>query len=314
LKLKEKYRDVDLIISHWDTDGIISSCMLARGLGLRIDDLVLSSINASVSNMVKYMKKGYSKIAILDLNMPEKELANHLSKVLNKKNLPELLVIDHHPWNENSVTMLSAYSSSREIIIEPEYPSTARIIYEKLLEKDSLTEEETFMVNIADDDDTFTNTYPLTKKLRVVLRWSDWKIRYKVLGECLKGNLWSEWLERYYREAYPKYEQEIEKTLETTELVNLGHMTICFVKPSEKVHPGDIQSYLEEKRKVTADIYLFLYKSGLSIRSARFNVANLAKELGGGGHPKASGVLFESEERATNIKEKLLRLIEKLYK
>lgn len=314
LKIIDKYNDIESLISHWDTDGIISSCLLMRALGIGKNQVVLSSINATVKHLVKSIKKGYKKIAILDLNIPEKELTNNLNKVIGKKSLPQLIVIDHHEWSDKSLTLLSVYSRSREFIIEPNYPSTSRIILERILDKSTISDKEIFMVNIADDDDLFMNTYPLTKKLRVILRWSDWKTRYKILEECVNNQLSSRWLDELYQEILPKYNVEMERSLESQEILNIGNMKICISRPSEKIHPGDLQLYIEEKKRVQADIYIFLYKSGLSIRSTKLNVAKLAQELGGGGHPKASGVTFERINEDINIKEKILRLIEKLYK
>lgn len=315
LTLSELLSGTQQIISHWDTDGIISACLLVRALELDEDQVVLSSISASVAQLVKAIKRDNDKIAVLDLNIPERELVNNLGKVLGRKRLPELLIVDHHIWSDRSLTLLSAYARKVNALIDLTFPSTSRIIYEKLLDKSSLTEREALYVDIADDDDTFTNSYDITKKLRIILRWGSWKIRYELLRECIDNEMWFSSLEKLYREIAPKYEGELEKSAEHFELIEQGGLTICFLKPSEKVHPGDLQAFLEEKRGVSADIYLFVYKNGLSIRSSKYNVAKLAVELGGGGHPKASGVFFETEDKSpSNLKERLLGLIERLYK
>jgi len=311
LKLKEKYRDVDLVVSHWDTDGVVSACLMARAIPLEPHSVVLSSIGQSVAYLLKYGRKGFARIAVLDLNLPERELARNLSKVMGKERLPELIVVDHHSWSDTALTLLSAYSSKLETLIYPSYPSASRIIVEAMAEE--VGEYEKMLASLADDDDLFTNTFPVTSKLRAVLRWSDWRVRRRVLEECVSGALWSQWLERTYQEIAPKYRAEIEKSAETLETFNVGGLRVAFLRPSQRVHPGDLQLYLES-RNIRADIYFFLYERGLSIRSSGLNVDPLVRELGGGGHARAGGVSFEDVKEHGSLKDAILGLVRKLYK
>lgn len=307
----------DAVVSHWDVDGVLSACLLSRALGLNPGDVVLASINASVRILLDLAKKDYGLVALLDLNMPKKELVSGLRKAASLRRRPGLLVVDHHAWDEEAVFLLSAYSSEKVLLVDPTAQSTAKLIADRVLESGSLGEYERLLVDVATDDDTFVNAIEFSAKMRLLLRWYDWGVRYRLLESCVNGVLWPAWAEDLYRKTLPKYNELTAGAVEGAEILRVGHLTVAVMRPSERVHPGDVQ-LLFERARGAADLYVFLYKGGVSLRSRTVDLTMLLRELGGGGHAQAGGASFgssaESEpEPSRGFKDRLLGLVRRLY-
>jgi nanoRNase/pAp phosphatase (c-di-AMP/oligoRNAs hydrolase) len=86
-----------------------------------------------------------------------------------------------------------------------------------------------------------------------------------------------------------------------------------FAYPNERIHPGDLQVFIEKKTGNIADAYVFFYNKGVSLRSGSIDVSKIAKELGGGGHKRAAGATLQSEERES-LKQRIISFFAKMVK
>ncbi len=168
------------------------------------------------------------------------------------------------------------------------------------------------LAKLARDDDLFLNKYKYTIIWRRILRWFDWKTRYRALNSFVKGRIMPRWALKLYKEIKPLYEEHLKETIKSYKLVSVKNIKIAIVKADPRIHSGEIQ-YLLEKNGVNADYYIVVYPKALSLRSRKSNVALIAEEFGGGGHYMAAGIPCTSETQDIII-NKIIKYFEKQEK
>jgi len=299
------------IISHWDIDGIASAAMLASSLGVSRERIRLSSTTKIFDYFRELRKEKVAEIYIADLN-PGHEIAMQIVKE-NRKHPVNVHWVDHHLWDEEALEILRS-SPNIELILSPSSECASKLMSQTILRGYELPLHMQDLIRLAEDDDTFSNKYELTSKWRIVLRWGDWSIRYRTLESWIDGYIWPPWAQSYYEQAYKEYRELMEEAVNTAEISLLDEKKVAFLYPNEKVHPGDLQKYVEEKGEARADVYVFMYKKGISLRSKTIDVSLLAKAMGGGGHKYAAGVNFkEPLEDKEGIKSRIASALKKLY-
>ncbi|MEM3229259.1 MAG: DHHA1 domain-containing protein [Fervidicoccaceae archaeon] len=300
------------IISHWDIDGIASAAMLATTLGVSKDNIRLSS-TTKTHYYLKELKKARAKeIYIADLN-PGPDIAELILKETTKKCQTRIHWIDHHLWDDDTLETLKLCSNI-ELILSPSAECTSKLIIQTVLRGYDIPSHLLDLMNLAEDDDTYSNKYELTPKWRIILRWGDWEIRYKTLESWIDGYIWPKWAQEFYEKAHREYRELMEKAIGTAEYSLFDEKRIIFLYPSEKIHPGDLQRFVEERSGSKADVYVFVYKKGISLRSKTVDVSLLAKAMGGGGHKYAAGVILrEPLEDKESIKQRIVSIFKKIY-
>ena len=95
----------------------------------------------------------------------------------------------------------------------------------------------------------------------------------------------------YYATSYIFQKYNIDNiTIENYETYRIKDASIVIVKNIDpRLHPGEVQDFLE-KNGVTADLYILVYPSAVSLRSDTIDVSKIALALGGGGHQRAAGI------------------------
>jgi oligoribonuclease NrnB/cAMP/cGMP phosphodiesterase (DHH superfamily) len=299
---------IDGIVSHWDIDGIASAAILAHTYAITIDNIYLSSTNKIFDYYKKLKKKKVNHVFITDLN-PSASIAKKFSE---EKKGGGITWIDHHEWHPDAIELLSKKHNVK-LMVDPNQPCTARIIVDRLLDRINIPEPFIMLSELAEDDDTFSNRIELTMKWRLLLRWGDWSFRYRVLESWIDGIIWPEWAEIEYEKVYTEYKKLLEKTFATLEIKKIGDSIVVFAYPNERIHPGDLQVFIEKKTGNIADAYVFFYNKGVSLRSGSIDVSKIAKELGGGGHKRAAGATLQSEERES-LKQRIISFFAKMVK
>ena len=299
---------VDGVISHWDIDGIASAAILAHYMGVPIENIRLSSTGRIHVFFKELLNAGVNRIYILDLN-PNFTVASRIASESSVKH--EVIWIDHHRWHDEALDVVRGCRNHR-LIVDPESPCTAIMIATELLRDVELKDPHKLMLRLAIDDDTFNDKLELTRRWRMLLRWGDWSLRYKILEDWIDGIIWPSWAEREYERVRGDYERLLAKALGTIEIANASGFKILFAYPDEKIHPGDLQRAIENIAKERADVYVFIYERGVSLRSNILDVSRIAKMLGGGGHRNAAGAKMNTDRE--NVKNIIINLIWKLSK
>lgn len=281
------------IISHWDIDGIASAALIARSTNItktRITKIRLSTISALPTNLNYALSKSFyiqpfTNLVITDLNpLPQTidTMVSLLSKAIDIG--VKVYWIDHHVWRSEVIDTLKSIGVKV-------YIDTSRISAEIVKDLIGINDmASNILVELARDDDLFHNKIPYTKKLRRILRWYDWKIRYKVLKYFINGIIWTNTLEKLYTQISREYQALIRKSISKHHVYNIKGLKIIVVDDVDpRIHPGEIQEEIE-KMGLSADLYVFIYPTATSLRSNHIDVARIAMSLGGGGHPRAAGI------------------------
>jgi len=298
------------IVSHWDIDGIASAAMLATAFGVSRDYIRLSS-TTKVYDYFKELKKAKAdEIYITDLNIGEDVLNKILKE--NRKCSVGIHIVDHHIWDDALISSARG-CPNMEMIISQSAECASKLLRQTVLRGYQLPPHIEDLVRLAEDDDAFSNKFDLTSKWRIILRWGDWDIRYRTLESWIDGYIWPSWAQSFYEQAMSEYEELMEKAAQTAELFNVDEKKIVFLYPSEKIHPGDLQSFFEKKKSMGADIYVFVYGKGISLRSRNLDVSLLAKAMGGGGHKYAAGVNLREPEDKESIKRRIFSVFRRIY-
>jgi len=303
-----KFVRKDGIVAHWDIDGLASAVLVAKHYGVPLDSIRLSATGRAQKFVKELLSAGANHVFVLDISFGEgslKDLAKNL-----KKHKAGMTVVDHHVWEASALELADSLHNIR-LVLNSSAPCTAQIVYDELLSRPPLRSELRTLLEMAVDDDTYSNKMQLTSKWRVLLRWGDWDFRYKVLEALMEGVLWPEWAERMFQEVWSEYSKLLGEAAKTAELAEVGDVRVLFAYPDQRVHPGDLHYYLENVAEKKADLYVLVYGKSVSLRSAKINVAEVAKALGGGGHEKAAGAsLREHDEKS--VKSVLLSLLKKI--
>ncbi|RLG84499.1 MAG: phosphohydrolase [Thermoprotei archaeon] len=281
------------IISHWDIDGIVSAALIARSTNItktRITKIRLSTISALNANIMHALNKSFyiqpfTNFVIIDLNPPQSCIHDIASLLLNAIEMGiNVYWIDHHVWDPNNIEILKSIG----VKIYLDQNKVSAEIVRDLVGLDDMVSNT--LVELAKDDDLFLNRFPYTVKLRRILRWYDWSIRYRVLKSFINGSIWPIWAEKLYTQISDKYESLLDEVVKNYTVHDIKGTSVVVVKNIDpRLHPGEVQDKLE-KNGVIGDLYILVYPTAISLRSDTIDVSRIALALGGGGHQKAAGI------------------------
>ncbi len=281
------------IISHWDLDGIVSAALVVKHAVARKHYHItkrLSTITALPRFTQEFLRiqtfdPTYTYLFILDLNPLKNSytmIKDHLKTIVSYG--IRVYWIDHHSWRREYIDELKDLGA---VIYIDTAKVTAEIVADLFKLDDRLSRT---LVDLARDDDLFLNRMDITIYWRRVLRWFDWKVRYKALDSFVRGEIWPNWARGLYGQIHGIYERLLEKTLANTVVKEYSGLTIAISQSvDQRIHPGEIQLKLIDSG-IYADLYVIVYPNAVSLRSDSIDVSLVAKKLGGGGHPNASGI------------------------
>ncbi len=280
-------------MSHWDLDGIASAALVVRyrlSMNKYNNRVRLSTINALAKNLYIFLnkellKEPHKNLLILDLN-PLRDSYELIRDALDIAIDYGISVywIDHHSWNGSIANDLT--ETGVKVIIDQNLVTT-EIIAELFNLKDDYSRK---LVELARDDDLFLNRYEYTVYWRRILKWFGWDVRYRALESFIAGEIWPEWARGLYGQIHGQYSRLMEKALANTVVKSYGGFRIAIsYSIDQRLHAGEIQEVLLENG-VEADLYIVVYPNAISLRSDVVDVSAIARSLGGGGHPRASGI------------------------
>ena len=284
------------IITHTDLDGVASAAIYLRLSGLKLGvDASLTFTEPYKLHKTLNNVNGVDKIAIMDLGPNTstiKEIADIIARLSSKGVTVEWY--DHHRWQDEWITMLQKRGA--RVYVDTTTCAAgvvARYAPGELgVDTDEYAERLAAITCAADlwrwDEPMATRLYRVVDRYRGA-RGDQW--RRKLVEGFASGSLWwpelDEALNEYLRLEFSGFNYAFKNTIVQD---MHGCRVVAVLKkpgpPSASILGNALLS------RFSADIAVIVRargSKGISFRSARVNVREIALKLGGGGHPRAAG-------------------------
>jgi len=298
MKIDENIIDL-IIITHVDADGIGSSALVARSIGVKKNDL--SNINIFYiqpdkihETLKKIAQKSSRKIISKSIYITD--LAPNKNRITDIRDALEVLIkrgnkvvwLDHHLWEENWVKILS--NTGAKIIIDTSTCATG-VVRKNLLPDDPFASE---LENVICSIDLWKFDDPRSSFFTRLVSYEDtdkWRKQITdkiILAEKVDDVI--KWGMNYVLEIIDRELEEYNYYLARYVIKKIcGVKFVILVKEDDSfIGTSQLGHYM---LSITdSDVAVIIRSNGsISFRSKEFNVRDLAVELGGGGHKLASG-------------------------
>jgi oligoribonuclease NrnB/cAMP/cGMP phosphodiesterase (DHH superfamily) len=284
-----------VIITHTDLDGVSSAAIYLRLAGLEPDvDVIIHFTEPYKLHKVLNNLPDSKKLVITDLG-PNASTIDAIAERLGRlvRDGARVEWYDHHRWQEEWITKIRSLGVKLHVDVS----TCAAGVVARYAPQELGVEADEFvnrLARITCAADLWRWDEPMAGRLyRVVERYHGRrgdKWRRSLVKGFYSGSLWWPELEEALNE-YLKLEFEgFNKSLRSVRIVERSSCRIVGVlKPRGPPAASIIASSLLSR--YDADIAVIVRKRGrgISLRSRRVNVREVAVELGGGGHPKAAG-------------------------
>ncbi len=280
------------IVTHTDLDGIVSAAIYVVGMGVKEGSYSVTfiepiDVGRSVCSLVD--RGGCRVIAVMDLGVGDNSFKD-LRCLDNLSKDVEIAWYDHHIWEPKWIEKLSRYI---KLYIDPNLGCTASVVA-KSLGVSSDVIKGYVDTTCAVDSWNFSRW-----EAPYLYRYADYAKRFygleKVFRDILdaiRGNThvsqFAIWLEPF-AEVYVDRELKIVSNIcRDIKTIEIGGKKICiyykyFDIPNQSIIGNAITRCDCEIAAIIRNL------SSISFRSKSFNVREIARKLGGGGHIKAAG-------------------------
>ncbi|MGC8751931.1 MAG: DHH family phosphoesterase [Fervidicoccaceae archaeon] len=278
-----------LSITHTDLDGVASSAAFLRSRNIVEYEVVFTepdSLHSTLNKLSKEMEK-YELISITDLGPNPGSIEVSLEALsIAKRKGKQVIWIDHHIWDKSWIEE----ATSVGIELEVDTSTCATGIASRYSQGDSFLEELSRAVCSADEWRFDDENAPWLVRFVGFTRDIDWLRRaHKVFMDV--GSM-KELLEKARPRTIEVHDIELRYSSEFLKEVIIESRRGIKVAFGIKREPEVSASLLAQLMlaRFDADIAAILNEKGkLEFRSNKCNVREIAFQLGGGGHPKASG-------------------------
>ncbi len=300
------------IITHADSDGIISASLILKQLNPEYNHYVYFASPNSLRDSICYsiMKKKLSELYVLDLS------ANRESLIASAI-YPKAYWIDHHIWNfnfeipKNVVIVVDENAESTAKVISKHFGISSNLVeIANQIDRNNVRDEDAeFFRNLVGGLRTFYKDM-LSERLRKLV----FDLATKSFEE-IKNNDENRKIVEEYVNFLKKLDEEIEKNLKIVEINNkriaiyqsLNDFPVYYLTNKLKTHEKAPFNY----------IIVMMYKrySNRLVTKVEFrthtneNVLDMAKFFGGGGHRVASGATIEGYISDEQLLEKIQNFI-----
>jgi len=279
-RLSSEYEKV--IVTHTDLDGIVSASLVIRYLG-GYDRLYFAQPHQLWAVLCKVPSRSRLFICDLGVNEPSlNRLINELRRILRSGG--EVYWFDHHVWDDSWIKTISKLGVK---LFLDRNTCAAGVVYNSLGIKDASTEElvkGTCSLDLWRFDHWLGNYLARVVGYRGGARWKEYLVNKLV---NFNGELPNEFL-GIVEEVVSKELKIITNSLRKAGVVEYGRIKLVYYYKGNEEH---LTSYIANAllSRYEADVAVICRKGSISLRSKSFNVRELAKALGGGGHPRAAG-------------------------
>lgn len=289
-----------LIISHArDIDGIFSAALAIRKAKKENENYSLILIDYPEYDLLidKIKNSGEDRIIILDIGVNDNKVKELIEALKSSKSF--IIWVDHHVWENSTIKEVSKYCN---LVIGN---NSATFLFSRIFSKDSFSRK---LAKVADDSDFFINKLKISKKLSLIITYFNAFSKEKLywLAEYFSENTR---LSRDMEELAEKIEKEIEEARKEVEkkleIIEIQKKRIGLVELSKILNPSFEGDRLIKEKNLNTCIMLFKNENGYSVSIRGEKALELAKLLGGGGHPNAAGASIAYND-VEKIKQNLL--------
>jgi oligoribonuclease NrnB/cAMP/cGMP phosphodiesterase (DHH superfamily) len=290
-----------LIISHAeDIDGIFSAALAIRKAKRERENYSLLLIDYTQYDLLieKIKNSKESRIIILDIGINEKRAKEVIDALKESKSF--IIWIDHHIWEDSILKEVSKYCN---LVIGNH---SATYLFSRIFSNDLFS---TKLARIAEDSDFFKNKLKISSQLSLLITYFNNFSKEKLywLAEYFSENTK---LSKEMEELIEKIEKEVEearkKVEKNLEIIEVKKKKIGIVELPGILNPSFEGDRLKKEKNLDTCIMLFKKGGGYKVSIRGEKALELAKLLGGGGHPTAAGAFLESGDDLRKIKQNIL--------
>lgn len=275
-----------VIITHDDLDGVGAAALYLRGKGLKPYEVLIgfSKPHQIVEKLKKALKEEPEVIAVMDLGL-NKDIVDEVVNIISSSNVV-IEWFDHHVWDKNWIKKLKSVN----VRLYVDNSTCATGVVAKYL---GLNDEFSLkLVGVICAIDLWRWDNPLAPFMYRIGMWVDEKQEslLKLVAFFASGKLWDKDFDEIVEEYVNK---ELKNYKKIDRIVEVMDIDDCRVVLAVKYWDGPPHRSLLAQyliARYNADVAIILRPwGGISLRSRTVDVRSIALELGGGGHPRASG-------------------------
>ncbi|MBD3189989.1 MAG: hypothetical protein GF308_05075 [Candidatus Heimdallarchaeota archaeon] len=207
--------------------------------------------------------------------------------------------IDHHKISIENRLLLE--NSVDELIIDTSV-CAAELVQERFMPDDPVSKE---IARIAHNGD-FDIEDPLSQMFYTLIDFRRYSSKglEEIREMFATGKFDEETIRESYLEAYKAFEADRDRIRRTTKTIQIAGKSIA-VAHSSLLPRGKVTKFLSEFREEDILLAIDTTSVRVGLRSSRYDVAAIAKALGGGGHRHRSGFNYQN---ALNEKKELTNI------
>ncbi|MGC8687951.1 MAG: DHH family phosphoesterase [Candidatus Micrarchaeia archaeon] len=335
--IKNKNNDAYNLTHNSDIDGIVSAALLLRNKIIKDRDHILfcnygGEIKDEIIKKINSINKKNTCLIITDFGIPQNDLGFLNSLEEFKKEGGYIIMLDHHPTKfEPDEKYLNLFDAT--VFGENKNLCGAELVYKFIISKENKDNISDKLVELAHKSDFYlykgTNLEEVVEKISNIIDYINDHARIhsenknlRRLSEYISKN---EFENEFINELYKKFKKneakyidELNSNIYTFEINNIK-VGVGFSKGIKSNKACEI---IFDKTNSDIAIFINIKSSSGSIRTKSFDSTELARSLGGNGHPKASGFNLNFKIKTKKSKEYVVKLIkektentaEKLYR
>jgi hypothetical protein len=285
-----------MVYAHGDLDGVASASVYLYLLRKSQEDSDVSVNFAEPSTLGKSLGSTLpseisgGRIAIMDIGLNKRvkgEVLEILRRVAGKAKVEWF---DHHVWGEEEISEIKG--AGVELYLEKDTCGAgvvARHAFGGLSQDDGLW----LLVNAVCSSDLWKWEEPMAPLYYRAFGKRESKMKREMLQLFSEGVIWSDRLTEAVEEYIDLELKGYDSGLRRSKVYRFGDLTASvLVKPEGPPNSSLLAHFLMSR--LSTDITAVIKADGsISLRSRGYNVNPLARCLGGGGHPLASGALLK---------------------
>ncbi|MHA1894159.1 MAG: DHH family phosphoesterase [Candidatus Helarchaeota archaeon] len=290
-----------------DLDGIISISLLIRKFGNSMK-IILTNYLDLKENLKKILLDSFDQIFISDLGFNEG--FNELIPLFQSSK-SKITWFDHHFIPEK----LKKSLQDKVILYHSEDKTVAsELIQQHYFKNDDSIRKLAKLAHLTDNK--IQND--VADKLQLIIEsfQDDDSKLFKLINYLSNGIYENEWIDENYL-AYKKYiSKEYDKIIERIEEYQVQNVKIT-ISWSDIVFPSRISQYLLQTRDTDISIGINTRSKKVNLKSKKYKVRKVARDLHGGGHDYRAGFIYEDEMVSENkrISKKLIQeILDKIKK
>ncbi|MGC8563656.1 MAG: DHH family phosphoesterase [Fervidicoccaceae archaeon] len=285
-----------LLYTHGDLDGIASAAVYIYLLRKK-DERAEFIVNfAEPGNLYKVLSSTLPEdlegatIAIMDLGLnptSSDKILSILGKISGKVKIEWF---DHHVWSDSEVS--NARNAGISLFLERD-TCAAGVVARHAFGGLEPYENLWVLVDAVCSSDLWKWDTPLSPLYYRAFGKREKKMKREILNLFSEGVIWSDYLSEAVEEYVNLELKGYNIGLKRAKVLNLnGINVVIVVKPKGPPNSSLLASFLMSR--LDAEIAVVVREDGpVSLRSRGFDVNKIARCLGGGGHPMASGALLK---------------------